>query len=457
MVIADRAVARRAAASGALVVLALMFLFNVMNFLDRMLFAILQEPIKRDLGLTDTQLGLLAGPAFAILYAVVALPMGRIADRHGRVRVIAAVLTLWSVMTAACGLASSFAQIALGRVGVSVGEAGCAPAAHSLISNYYPPERRAGAIAVFTSGTSIGTLTAAFGGAALAHAYGWRTAFLLCGVGGVILALIIATFVREPVEQGSVGRGSAGAEHAGLTAVAAVLLRKPTYRHLCAGMALATLSGFAGIQYLTSFLIRIHHLPLTTAAAITGVMVGGVGFFAALGFGFAVDRGRRRYPRLQMTLPAVAVTTGAIGYCVLFSTSNLGLALFALFFSILGNQSFLGSGFALAQDLSPAPARSTASGLLMLIVGLVGFGVGPPIVGLISDLVASQELAGSGLTVTACAHATASGICAAAQAHGLRIGLLAATLPMFWAALHFWFASKTMQRDVVPSGAGSPL
>ena len=427
--------------NGPTLVLALMFLFNAINFLDRMLFAILQEPIKRDLALTDTQLGLLGGPAFAILYALAALPIARLADRGGRVRVIGGVLTLWSAMTAFCGAAGSFALLALGRGGVSIGEAGCAPAAHSLISAHFPSERRAGAISIFTSGTSVGTLAAAFGGAAVASAHGWRIAFFLCGALGLVLAATILLLLREPplaVASGQAPR---------LGAVLRVLVAKRSFVHLCAGMSLGTMGGFAAIQYLTSFLIRAHGLTLVRAAGITGLMVGGVGFVATISTGIIVDRWRAKYPHVQMLLPAVAVVIGAIGYWIAFLAPSLPMVLIALVVGVAGMQSFLGPGFALAQDLASPRMRSTAAGLLMMIVGIVGYAIGSPLVGLISDAVVNHATAASGLSAHACAKMMTDPRCSAAEVSGLRSGLIIVVFAMAWAGLHFWLASRTMLRD----------
>lgn len=433
--------------SSASYVLGLMFLFNAMNFLDRMLFAILQEPIRRDLSLTDTQLGLIGGPAFSVLYALAAIPAARIADRGNRARVISGVLALWSVMTGLCGAAAGFGQLLLCRLGVSIGEAGCAPAAHSLIASHFPSTRRAGAISLFTSGTSVGTIAAAFGGGALAQAYGWRVTFYACAIAGVVLAILIVTTVRD------VGQYRARTVPPSLTAAVAVLRKKRTFLHLTAGMALATLSGFAIIQYLTSFLMRAHGLTLARAAGLTGLMIGVIGFVATIGFGVVVDRTRGRYPRLQMMLPAVAVIVGAIGYIAGFLSSSLGLALPALAIGVIGMQSFLGVGFALAQDLSPSDMRSTTAGLLMLVIGLVGYAIGSPLVGLVSDAVASRHLAGTGLVVRDCARLVGNVACARAQGDGLRAGLVAVTLPMFWASLHFRQAARTMLADVAATSA----
>ena len=428
---------------GAMAALVLMFLVNSLNFLDRMLFSILQEPIKRDLALTDFQLGLLGGPAFAVLYSLLALPIGRLADRTDRVRVITIVTILWSVMTAMCGMAGSFGQMLLARLGVSVGEAGCAPAAHSIIAANFPPERRTGAIAFFTSGSSVGTLTAAFAGSALAALVGWRATFFLCGATGIFLAIVVRTMLREPARS-----KPAGANAASLVACARALGSKRSFRHLCAGMSLGTLAGFAITQYLTSFLIRVHGLSLSNAASITGLLKGALAFFVTIAMGLLIDWARRRSPSIGIMLPAAGLVLGGASYAAAFATPILPLALAFLVMGVTATHGYLAAGFAAAQELAPADMRSSASGLLMLIVGLIGFAIGSPLVGLVSDLTASHALAGAGQTLAGCAALAGNARCAAAEALGIRWGLLAVVPFMLWAGLHFWLASRTFAEDV---------
>lgn len=429
------------ARSSATLVLLLMFLFNMLNFLDRMLFAVLQEEIKRDLQLSDAQLGILGGPAFAILYALASLPIARLADRYPRKYIISTVLSFWSVMTGLTGLATNFVQILLCRVGISIGEAGCAPAAHSLISSYFTPERRTGAIAIFTSGTSIGTLTAAFGGGFITSLYGWRVTFILCGALGIVLAAVILFTIREaPIQKADVADQKLGK-------VMRMLLAKRSFIHLCAGMSLATMGGFAAVQYLTSFLIRAHELDLQQGAGITGVIVGGVGFLASIASGMIVDLTRQRWPRMQMTLPAVGVTIGGIAFLVAFTVGSLALCLVMLVIAVFGMQSFLGPGFTLAQDLVKPSYRSTTAGILMLIIGLAGYTFGSPLVGIVSDNVAAGILDGTLRTFQECLALTDDATCAYAQDRGLRAGLAVVVLTMPWAGIHFWLARTTILAD----------
>ena len=435
---------------GAGVALLMMFVVNASNFLDRMLFAILQEPIKHDLALTDFQLGLLGGPAFAILYSVVALPFGWLADRSSRVRMVSGIVALWSIMTAMCGFAGNFVTLLLARIGVSFGESGFAPAAHSLLADHFPPGRRAGAISIYTSGSSIGTLAAAFLGSALAHAYGWRMTFYICGAVGILLAVAVLLSLREPL------RHDLTTEKTPTLGDAARALRgKRSFLHLCAGMSLATMCSYPIIQYLTSFLIRVHHFPLTSAARVTGVMIGGVGFLTTIMVGLVIDRGGKLFPRIGPLLPAIGLFLASLFYLASFLTASLPVLLSCLVLAVASGHGYIAAGFSVAQDLAPPRMRAMTSGLLLMVVGLFGYAFGSPILGAISDFVAGSALQGTGLTLHRCASMTANAVCASAQGKGLRWGLIGIDLPLMWAAAHFWLASRTFVADTARNPAST--
>lgn len=202
--------------------IASLFLLNTLNYVDRLLFSVAQEAIKVDLELSDFQLGLIGGPAFAILYTLFSFPLARIADRGHRVRLISAALGLWSVMTAFCGMATNFVQMLFGRAAVSIGEAGCTPASHSLISDAFPANQRTTAISIFAVAGPVGALTAAILGGALIAAYGWRTTFILCGAVGAVLAIVFRMTVREPARTG-------GDQPVALVSTLRVLLAKRSF------------------------------------------------------------------------------------------------------------------------------------------------------------------------------------------------------------------------------------
>ena len=279
-----------------------------------------------------------------------------------------------------------------------------------------------------------------FLGGAIAQRFGWRATFLVCGGLGLLLALA-SLAMTEPA------RAAAGGQRPNLRAAAALLLRKRSFAHLLAGLALATLSVFSIVQFLTSFLIRAHHLAPVTAAQISGIVVGLIGFAVSLATGFVIDRGRARFPRIPMTLPAVAMGIAAIAYTIVFLTPHFSVLLPALGIAGLCASTYPTACFATAQDLAPPTLRATASSLLVLVVGVIGYAFGPPTVGLVSDLVAAHALRGTGLTPVACAAVPAVTACGPATMAGLRWGLVFIATIQLWAAAHFWLAGRTLPAD----------
>jgi MFS family permease len=239
--------------------LAALFLLNAMNYVDRLLFGVTQELIKQDLGLSDFQLGLIGGPAFAILYIVAAFPIARIAERGNRVTIISLAFAAWSAMTAFCGMATSFLQMLIGRAGVSIGESGCAPPSHSLISDYFPKERRTTAMSVYGTAGPVGALVAAIGGGWLAQHYGWRSTFLLCGAIGVTAAVLFRLTMREPARTHDDRRPS-------FLTTLRTLLGKRSFVLVAAAGAVAGFASYSNHQYMVSFLMRAHGMSVGTAA-----------------------------------------------------------------------------------------------------------------------------------------------------------------------------------------------
>jgi len=422
-----------------------MFVAAAMNYLDRSLFGVLQEPIKKDLKLTDFELGLLGGPAFAILYTLMAVPISRIADRGYRVRVLVAIISFWSLMTALCGTVTSFMQMLIARLGVSVGESGGTPVSHSILSERFPPQRRAGAISIYTSGGNIGVLCSAFVGGAIGHAYGWRVTFIMCGLVGIILAGLLVVFLKEPPRARALQ-----SKPPSFRAALREFRAKPSFFHLCMGMGVATFSINAILQYMTSFLIRVHDLPLPHAAAITGIMSGGVGFATTILTGIAIDRMRTRLPRIGLLLPTMGTIVGAVAYIIAFVAPSIVATVAALAVGVFFGQSYFSAGWSTAQDLAPPHLRATAPGLVTLTMGLFGVGIGPPLLGFVSDKVADHILMGTGFTARSCVGLLDNGGCAVAQAQGISAGLIVIALPLLWSALHFWLGSRTLPQDMEP-------
>jgi MFS family permease len=421
----------------------MLFVMNMMNSADRVLFSILQELIKADLRLTDFQLGLLGGPAFALLYTFAAFPIARFADRHNRVNIISIVFFAWSLMTIACGLAGSFFQMLLARGGVSIGEAGSTPSSHSLISDLFPVSWRMTAISVFAAAASVGALIAAAGGASLAQHVGWRETFYLCGFIGIPLALLMRMTLREPPRDVAVQ----SRRLAGFAATICFMLGKRSFAIAATAGALASFAINAINQYFVSFLIRAHHLSLTDAGAIMGIAVGAIGIFSTMLVGPLVDRSRRRFPRMRTWLPAAGLMWCGTLYALAFMAANTHMTVTLLFLAACGQTFWVPAIYTVAQDVAPPTMRSTSAALMIAIVSVVGYGLGPPLVGLASDMLSHMAMRQSHLNPASCA-ITASEACAAAISSGLRLSLSVGAVAFILGGLLFLLSSRTIERDM---------
>jgi MFS family permease len=365
-------------------VLALLFVAYVFNFIDRQILGILLESIKRDLALSDTVMGLLTGTAFAVFYATLGLPIARLADVWVRRTVIALGLALWSAMTALTGAVQSLWQISAARIGVGVGEAALSPPAHSLISDYFPPEKRATALGVYAVGIHVGTLFGFKGGGLLDDAFGWRMAFVIVGAPGLLLALLVWLTVKEPA------RGRTDPLHAPrpqappVREVIAYLMRRPSFVFLAIAMGFLAFAGYAFSVWAPTFLRRAHDWSSGQAGDL-GWPIGIGGAFGSILAGWLADRLGRRDTRWWTWVPAMAgvlplpFTLGFLfhgdGVTALWVAAP-GLAIAAF---------YQGPSFAMVQNLSPPPMRSVASGLMLFITTMIGYALGPPVIGLLND------------------------------------------------------------------------
>ncbi len=363
--------------------LAVLLLAYVFNFIDRQIVGILAPAIKRDLVLTDTQLGLLGGLAFALLYTTLGIPVARLADRRSRVWIITVSLGVWSAFTAACGLAASFPQLFLARLGVGVGEAGGTAPAYSLIADYFPRAQRARALAVYSLGIPIGGALGILFGGLVASAVDWRFAFFAVGGAGLLVAPLLRLAVVDPLR----GRFDPPADvpPPSLREVLRMLARKPSFWGLSLGAASAATLSYGLNFWLPSFFIRSFGLTLTqTAWLFAGQLV--VGGCTGIWFGgWLVDRLARNRPAAYAVVPAICFLISIPFYvAAILSPHILGAALFALVPQALGLV-WLGPIIAAVQQLVPASARSTASAAFLFVNNLIGLGCGTLFFGAISD------------------------------------------------------------------------
>jgi MFS family permease len=366
--------------SGGALVLTLLLIAYIFNFLDRQILAILAGPIIKDLKLTDTQFGLLSGPPFAIFYSLLGIPFAFLADRTSRSRVIAAAVALWSAFTALCGTAGAFLQLFLFRMGVGVGEAGGVAPSYALIADYFPAQRRARALAIFSLGIPLGSTGGTLIGAYLASWIDWRAAFYVMGIAGLILAPVMLIFVRDPPRLGS------ETVRAPLAQVFGVLARKPAFWLLAFSASFSSLAGYGLLLWTPSVFERSFGLGLIERAQFVGslLLIGGsAGVFAG---GWLADRLGHRDRGWYAKLPAIAWLITAPMFALGLMVPSLWIAWPLLLIPNALNILWLGPVITAVQHLVERPLRATASASFLLINNLVGLGVGPLLIGHVSDV-----------------------------------------------------------------------
>ncbi len=376
-------------------VLGVLLVVYIFNFLDRQIVNILAEPISRDLGLSDTQIGLMTGIAFAAFYTCLGIPIARYADRPttNRVALIAGALVIWSGMTALCGQAQNFIQLLLARIGVGVGEAGCTPAAHSLIADLVPPEKRASAMAIYALGIPIGTLLGMLIGGTLADAYGWRTAFVVVGLPGILLAGAVVLLLRDPRRAGEAMRAASAAQTATSTpratlsnreALTEILTSRAYVLMLAAGSAAAFLS-YGKATWTTIFFQRTHGLTAGETGFWYGIWGGLAAIVGTLAGGWLADRFGKINRRHVMTAPALGFAMAVPLAIAAYSMTDWRWALALLMIPTMLNSLYYGPTFASAQGLVKPEARAMASAVLLFSQNLIGLGLGPLFFGMLSD------------------------------------------------------------------------
>lgn len=374
----------------------ILLIVYIFNFLDRQIVNILAEPIKADLGLSDTQLGLLAGPAFAVFYALLGIPIARYADKDGtnRVRLIALALAIWSAMTAVCGLAQNFVQLLFARIGVGVGEAGCTPAAHSLISDSVAPEKRSSAIAFYGLGVPIGSLLGLIIGGIVNDLYGWRVALMMVGAPGLVLALVVLFFMREP-------RHSRTAEAAATAAAVTRLSTGEAMREIFASRAfiyiliassVVAFLGYGKALWTISFFIRSHGLSTTEAGLSMAVVLGLAGVFGTWLGGKMADKFGARDKRHILTFPAYGMALAAPILFLGYFMEDWRVAVALLIIPTILNSAYYGPAYGCVQGLVRPQARAVAASVMLFGQNLIGLGFGPFLFGVLSD--ALQPVAG---------------------------------------------------------------
>ncbi|KCZ87916.1 spinster family MFS transporter [Hyphomonas johnsonii] len=379
-------------------VLVLLMLVTMINFIDRQLIAILSPSIQADLGLTDWQMGAVKGIFFALLYAFLGIPIARLADRTNRTAIVASAIAGWSVFTMLCGATQNFMQLAMARVGVSIGEAGGTAPAHSILSDYFPKEQRGFALSVVNIGVPLGIGFSFLGGGWLVTTFDWRTTCVIMGIPGLLVALLVAITVREP-ERGRLdlepptGRSprKPSSDLSEILKTARHMLAIPTFRAFAIAGAIAAMASYAKSTWIVDFFTRAHAdvppMYVFTALGLTQAVANTAGIFLS---GYLVDRLSKRTRAVYAWVPAIClgILFPLWGLCLWVDSFWVAIALQVpiCFFG----STFLGPSFALAQTLSPVAVRSVTAALFLLIINLVGMGLGPTFVGFLSSGLMAQ-------------------------------------------------------------------
>lgn len=404
-----------------LLILGLLILVNILNFLDRLLPSILVQSIRADLHLSDTQIGLMGGVAFAVVYSVGSVWLARIADKRSPRAVISISLAFWSIATAVSGLAQGFLHLLLARSSVAAGEAGSTPAAHALISRIFSSERRSLAMAIFSLGVPIGATLGLSLGGWINDTLNWRAAFFVAGVPGLIVAALIRFVIPDPPHA---SHGTVDA--AGFGATLRMLFAKRSFRHMAIASSLFAIGSYSMNVFAAAFLIRIHHVTAARAGLLFGVAFGLGGLVGTFSGGAISDWLGQRDMRWRQGVPAIGLALSAPTALVAFLAPNLAVSVIGLTGVYLFGLLYLAPTFAAAQSLVPDEARATVSGVLLFCLTLVGASVGPFLVGFLSDLLAPRYGSVS-----------------------LRYALLSLLpLTMIWSALHYALAARALPADL---------
>lgn len=354
------------------------------NYLDRILVAVLQEGIKADLDLSDTQLGLMGGLVFAIFYTTLGIPIAKLADTKNRRNIVAISLALWSGMTAVTAYAQSFAQMLLARIGVGVGEAGGSPPAHAMISDYFPKEQRATALGVYSMGVYLGITVGYLFGGYMGETYGWRMTFLMLGVPGVLYALLLYFTVKEP-PRGYSEPDKKIEKNSNLKEIFKILLSKKTFIFLALASGFHVFVGYGTSHWMASFLGRIHGLGQADAGswlALTAGVGGGIGTYLG---GYLADKLSKKNRRWFMWLPALGIILGLPFGLTALIHGNLNIAMTCYFITNVTFAFYIAPMLAVAHNIVPINMRAMASAVLFLVMNLIGLGFGPLIAGMLSD------------------------------------------------------------------------
>lgn len=366
-------------------VLGMLTLVYIFNFIDRQLLVILQESIKKELNLSDTQLGLLSGFSFAIFYVSLGLPIAQLADKSNRRNIITVSLGLWSIMTAISGKAQNYIQLLLARIGVGIGEAGGSPPAHAMISDYFPPDQRATALSVYSTGIYFGIMFGFLMGGYLNQALGWRMAFYIVGIPGLIFSLLFYFVVKEPVR----GAYDPHAVKEITSHTAFDVIKKLFSTHSFIFLAFATAFNvfctYGLSNWAASFLSRVHQMKSADIGLVLGLLFGIGGAIGTFAGGYFADTLGKKNKSWYLKVPCISIILAAFFAAIGLITAQVTICIIGLGLCVSLQSTYLGPSIAVAHSLVPASMRSLTSAILFFILNIIGLGLGPLTIGALSD------------------------------------------------------------------------
>jgi len=403
----------------------------MLNYLDRQIIVILQEPIKHEFQLQDWHLGLLTGAAFGFFYTIMGVPIAQIVDRGiNRVRLLAGLLAVWSAMTALCGLSRGYVHFFVARMGVGLAESGFTPTAHALISDLYPPAERPRALGFFSIGIPFGVMAGLSIGGLVAEYSNWRTALFVAGAPGIVAAIIFWLFAREPLRGAmDAARGAAPAppDPIPFTTALRTLLGRVSFVHVIIATAVTSFVEAGMMPWIASFLIRAHGLPLSEVGPSMGLIAGAGGVIGTLIGGWQGTRFGRYGMDRMLWLPIAGLLLCIPFYMTVFNLSDGRIALYLLVIPTILGAFWTAPAIALTQNLSPVATRARASAVRIVAANLIGVSAGPLVLGIMSD-----QFGGA----------------MGDPAAGLRTALTVFTLLFAWAAAHWLLAARALRRDM---------
>ncbi|WP_339651865.1 MFS transporter [Halopseudomonas pelagia] len=454
-------------------------LIYILNFVDRALLAVVGPDLVPDLGITDTQFGLLTGFGFALLYTAVGIPLARFADVANRVWIMTVCVALWSLMTALCGLATevTIGSVTIGafwillmcRVGVGIGEAGCTPPANSLIADYFIPRERSQALGFYAMGVTLGTMFANLIGGWVTDMFDWRTAFFVVGLPGLLVALVFKLTVKEPPRGYTDPPQAETKERASLGEAIHELMGKPAFWLMTAGATIAAFCGYGISSFQSLFLVRTYEITAGQAAIWINTPVAlsaAVGTFAT---GWLATKIYKKHPGAIAWVPAVGLAVSVPFYIFAFTTDNLLYAAIGLVIAGFVKYGYLAAQYTIGQGVVSMRVRAMATAVMLLLVNLIGYGFGPLFIGAVSDIffksgVAEFGVAAGELARNQC-HPTVLGqlsqnlqeVCGQVYAQSLQTSMVIMACLYFGSALCFLLTWRRLGKDMVDRQVINPV